>query len=185
MKLSSLKPSNIVKSIAEKLIVKQLVAIAEGKRGATPAKVYAWLKGRKTGIGTLIGTIAALAFAYDEKELAAGIGTLAAILVGAGLADKSLRNDPPLWSDWWLYRFLVARSADVAAALVAGAAYVYGPGCEPLALFGHSLTCATQAGALGLIASLLIYVGVIDTATLSEAPFPKYVRDRFGRIVPR
>lgn len=185
MKLSDLKPGNIVKKLAEKWVVSQITDAAEGKKGEAAAKTYAWLRGRKTAWSAMIGLAAALAYAWDAKETSAALATLSSVLLAAGLADKAVRTDPPLWAEWVVYRFLVAHSANVAAVFTAMAAYVWGGSCEPLNAFGHSLTCATQAGCLGLAAAILVYIGVLDAAMLADAPVPKYYRDKLDRIVKR
>jgi hypothetical protein len=84
------------------ILAKLVKAVAEGRFGRWPARVYWYLAGKKTITGLVLGT------AYVGLTLASEAGicsecsgwaqrlaVVSVALVAAGLLDRALREDPP------------------------------------------------------------------------------------------
>lgn len=139
--------------------------IAEGKRGPRLKAIYWRLAGRKTYTGFLLAALAggmALADPTLAEQVAPVLGTIAAVLVSAGLLDRGWRSAPPpvaLSQAWQQVLAFGPALAAVTALLIEWLPRV--PGCA---------WCTDVAGYLQLgVAAMGVAVGYL-AARFAEPP---------------
>lgn len=152
---------------------KEIRAMAEGRRGPTPAKVYGFLAGKKTVISILLGCACAILLGLGYSGPEAWItGALGSLLFSAGLVDKSWRSDLPEGvRSWRPYLFARNHSADIAAGVGLAAAWL--TTCGPAAVSALArlhLTCSGGATILAALSAVLVQLGLMAEAKLSVPP---------------
>lgn len=133
-------------------------AAAEGKKGPGLASAYAFLQGRKTAWGVLLGCVtAALLYLGYTEPAEALTGPLAGLLIGSGLLDKGWRSAPPPDG----IGFLRNHAGDLTAVgSLLAAAFVQCDGSTAALLARVHLSCQTALISLGVLGAVLAQLGV-------------------------
>lgn len=148
---------------------REIRAVAEGKRGPALQKLYLGLQGRKTWIGVFLGGAAAALAQQGLVEPAGWIGTVGALFVSVGLADKAWRSHPTTWSETRWYTALRDHWADVVAlGAAATAALTQCEGTTAAVMARLHMSCGTG---IAVIAFALAFLGwMVGEAKLAAAP---------------
>jgi hypothetical protein len=159
----------ILLSLGMKALGKWIREVAEGKHGQGLQNVYLSLQGWKTLIGVALGGAAAALLAMGLVEPAGWIGTVGALLVSVGLADKAWRSAPASWTEQAWYRFLRDHWADVVAVgAAATAALTTCEGTTAAIMARLHLSCGTG---IAVVAFLLAFTGwLVGEGKLATAP---------------
>lgn|SRR5574341_71503 len=141
----------IGKKVGIALLLSKIRAAAEGKLGPAWKARYWALAGVKTWSGLGVTVAAGVAQYLGHTDVAMALGSIAGLLVQAGLLDKAWRGQiPAALAESPVYRALAAHPADLATlcGLVAARLAACGEPCRWWALGFAGLTAALAELAL-------------------------------------
>ena len=144
--------------------------VAEGKQGTRLQAWYLALQGLKTWTGLILGAATAVMVYLTEPVLLDWVtGTLAALLLSAGLLDKAWRTPPVKVTESKAYRYAREHALDIGAAITVASSYLIA--CDDQIagyLLRVGLTCAGGIRILGCVGAVLAWLGL--EATSAEPP---------------
>jgi hypothetical protein len=141
---------------------RELRAVAEGKRGPGWQRAYQNAQGWKTVTGALLACAVVVMVYLNALGPAEWVGgTLAALLLSAGLLDKAWRQPPTAITQSSAFRLAREHLADIGLMCTAAAAALATCSGDTSALLSHlHLTCSSATMLLGCMVSVLAWLGL-------------------------